>query len=265
MLKKPNILFIGAGRMAEAIFSGLNQSDSIGKITISNQSDQTKLAQLKATYHVETGAWQDVLSSHDVVILAMPPAAHPEVLHELSSKVTHQFVITVAAGIGPSVLEASLPGLPTAWIMPNTAADIGQSMSLFTCGKDVKQEHRDVLQLILDAIGESEELSEQQIHDLTAITGSAPAFVYHLAEALEKTAASYGLSSEVARKLVVQMIFGSASMLKDGREAGDLRDQVTTPGGATAAGLEVLEKAEFTQVLHEAVLAVNHKAAEQAK
>ncbi|WP_226656064.1 pyrroline-5-carboxylate reductase [Pseudalkalibacillus hwajinpoensis] len=265
MLEKPNILFIGAGRMAEAIFSGLNQSDAIGKITISNQSDQTKLAHLKATYKVETGEWQEVLSNHDVVILAMPPAAHPDVLQELSSKVTKHFVITVAAGIGPSILEASLPGLPTAWIMPNTAADIGESMSLFACGEYVKQEHRKVLQTILDAIGESEELSEQQIHDLTAVTGSAPAFVYHFAEALEKSAQSYGLSSEVARKLVVQMIFGSASMLKDGREAGDLRDQVTTPGGATAAGLEVLEKANFTKLLHEAVLAVNDKAAEQAK
>ncbi|WP_165997358.1 pyrroline-5-carboxylate reductase [Bacillus sp. Cs-700] len=265
MLKKPNILFIGAGRMAEAIFSGLKQSDTIGKITISNQSDQTRLAHLKETYNVETGIWQEVISTHDVVILAMPPAAHPNVLKELSSKVTEQFVITVAAGIGPSILEASLPGVPTAWIMPNTAADIGESMSLFACGNEVREEHREVLQTILDAIGESEELTEEQIHDLTAVTGSAPAFVYQFAEALEKTAQSYGLSSEVSRKLVMQMIFGSASMLKDGRKAGDLRDQVTTPGGATAAGLEVLENAEFSQLLHKAVLAVNHKALEQSK
>ncbi|MGG1684787.1 pyrroline-5-carboxylate reductase [Pseudalkalibacillus sp. NRS-1564] len=264
-MKKSNILFIGAGRMAEAIFSGLKQSGNMGTITVTNQSDQKKLDDLRKTYDVETGVWQDVISEHDIVILAMPPAAHPAVLKELADRVTNQFIITVAAGIGPSILEASLPGRPTAWIMPNTAADIGESISLFTCGNHVTEDHREALQVILDAIGESEELSEKQIHDLTAITGSAPAFVYHLAESLEKTAASYGLTADVARKLVVHMIYGSASMLKDGRDAGELRDQVTTPDGATAAGLDVLRKGDFSQLLHEAILAVNDKAAEQAK
>ncbi|WP_347549169.1 pyrroline-5-carboxylate reductase [Pseudalkalibacillus hwajinpoensis] len=264
-MNKPNILFIGAGRMAEAIFSGLKQSTTIGTITVSNQSDQSRLSHLKKTYNVETALWQEVIADHDVIILAMPPSAHPAVLSELTGRVRNQFIITVAAGIGPSVLEESLPGLPTAWIMPNTAADIGESMSLFACGRHVKPEHRDVLQTILDSIGESAELTEAQIHDLTAVTGSAPAFVYQMAETLEQTAKTYGLSSEVARKLVVQMIFGSASMLKDGREASELRDQVTTPGGATAAGLEVLEKGNYRELLYEAVLAVNKKAAEQAK
>ncbi|WP_394176271.1 pyrroline-5-carboxylate reductase [Guptibacillus hwajinpoensis] len=264
-MNKPNILFIGAGRMAEAIFAGLKQSNTIGTITISNQSDQERLEQLKDTYEVETASWQEVISDHEVIILAMPPSAHPAVLAELANKVDNQFIITVAAGIGPSVLEEALPNRPTAWIMPNTAADIGESMSLFACGKHVLSEHREVLQTILYAIGESTELTEEQIHHLTAVTGSAPAFVYHMAESLEITAKSYGLSTDVARKLVVQMIYGSASMLKDGREAGDLRDQVTTPGGATAAGLEVLENGNFSDLLHQAVLAVNAKAAEQAK
>ncbi|MGB8001976.1 MAG: pyrroline-5-carboxylate reductase [Anaerobacillus sp.] len=264
-MNKPNILFIGAGRMAEAIFAGLKQATTIGTITVSNQSDQARLDHLTKTYDVATASWQEVIPNHDVIILAMPPAAHPAVLSELADKVNNQFIITVAAGIGPSVLEEALPGRPTAWIMPNTAADIGESMSLVACGKHVRTEHRKVLQTILDAIGESTELTEAQIHNLTAVTGSAPAFVYHLAESLEETARTYGLSREVARKLVVQMIYGSASMLKDGREAGDLRDQVTTPGGATAAGIDVLEKGNFRELLHEAVLAVNKKAAEQAK
>lgn len=262
---KPNILFIGAGRMAEAIFSGLKQSEHIGTITISNQSDKQRLEQLKAIYQVETANWQEVASEQDVIILAMPPSAHPAVLEELSKLVTKPFVITVAAGIGPSVLEEALPGRATAWIMPNTAADVGESMSLYACGQHVTNDHRKMLQLILDGIGESEELSEEQIHELTAVTGSAPAFLYQFAEALEQSARSYGISKVQASKLVVQMIYGSAAMLKDGREAGDLRDQVTTPGGATAAGLEVLQEANFSELLHEAVVAVNQKAKEQAK
>lgn len=264
-MKKPNILFIGAGRMAEAIFSGLKQSDHIGTVTISNRSDNGRLAHLKDTYHVETAKWQDVVSNHDVVILAVPPASHPAVLKELSGFVTSQLIITVAAGIGPTQLEEALPQSPVAWIMPNTAADVKESMSIFACGKRVTEDDRASLQLILDAIGESEELSEEQIHQLTAVTGSAPAFVYQFAEALQQTAKTYGLTSEQATKLVVQMMYGSVAMLKDGREASALRDQVTTPGGATAAGLDVLKEAHFDELLNEAVLAVNRKAKEQAK
>ncbi len=263
-MKKPDILFIGAGRMAEAIFSGLKQSEHIGTVTISNRSDAERLAHLKRTYHVETAKWQDVVADHNVIVLAMPPSSHPAVMKELANFVTNQLVITVAAGIGPTVLEEAMPGIPVAWIMPNTAADVNESMSIYACGQHMQEADRVILQMILDAIGESEELSEEQIHELTAVTGSAPAFVYQFAEALEQTAKLYGLSTEQATKLVVQMMYGSVAMLKDGRKAGDLRDQVTTPGGATAAGLEVLQEGNFSEILHEAVIAVNRKAKEQA-
>ncbi|HET7579837.1 MAG TPA: pyrroline-5-carboxylate reductase [Bacillales bacterium] len=265
----PRILFIGAGRMAEAIFAGLIHNDESQKknIIISNRSNEKKLEELERRYGVEpTTKWQFAVSEADVILLAMPPEAHPEVLAELSPLVNGQFVVTVAAGIGPTQLEESLPaGTPTAWVMPNTAADIGESISLYAYGRAVEDQHRQMLITILAAIGESQECTEEQIHELTAITGSSPAFIYFVAENLEEAAMNYGLDRQQAKKLVTQMIYGAGAMLKNGGEAAELRQQVTSPGGATAAGLEVLTEQKLPEILKEAVFAVNARAAEQAK
>ncbi|HEU5139934.1 MAG TPA: pyrroline-5-carboxylate reductase [Bacillales bacterium] len=265
----PRVLFIGAGRMAEAIFAGLIHNNDAHKknIMISNRSNGQKLMELEERYGVRsTRQWQDAVSEADVILLAMPPEAHPEVLAELDALVDGQFIVTVAAGIGPTQLEAALPaGTPTAWVMPNTAADIGESISLYTYGKAVDDHHRQMLEVILAAIGDSQECTEEQIHKLTAITGSAPAFIYFIAENLEEAAMQYGIDRKQAKKLVTQMIYGSGAMLKNGGEAADLRQQVTSPGGATAAGLEVLTEHQLPEILKEAVSAVNARAAEQAK
>lgn len=262
------ILFIGAGRMAEAIFAGMirNGQGYKDRIVVSNRSDEARLAALEKEYGVRTTAsWTESVQDADVVLLAMPPEAHDGVLAQLGPLLDGHFVVTVAAGIGVEKLEAALPaGSPVAWVMPNTAADIGESMSLYACGNAVSGEHRRMLEDILDAIGASEECTEQQIHELTAITGSAPAFIYRMAEVLEEAAMEYGVERECARRLVAQMIHGSGAMLKAGGRPEELRKQVTTPGGATAAGLEVFAARDFESIVKEAVKAVNARAEEQA-
>lgn len=266
---KQRILFIGAGRMAEAILAGLiqNNREYSKNITVSNRSNKEKLAELESRYGVySTAQWPEKVHEVEVILLAMPPEDHYEVLEELNPLMNGQFVVTVAAGMGTEKLEESLPAdTPVAWVMPNTAADIGESISLYTYGKSVRESHRRLLEIILAGIGESQEFSEQQIHKLTAITGSAPAFLYLFTEVLEEAAMDYGVSRKQARKLVVQMIYGSGAMLKDGREPGELRRQVTSPGGATAAGLKALKEKDFSEILKQAIEAVNTKAEEQAK
>ncbi|TLS38987.1 pyrroline-5-carboxylate reductase [Pseudalkalibacillus caeni] len=265
-MKKPTILFIGAGRMAEAIFAGLvkNSMDHIQEIIVSNRSDRERLQSMEKKHGVSiTTDWKPEVKLADVILLAMPPGVHSQILEEMSPLVKGQFVITVAAGIGPSDLEQRLPeGTPVAWIMPNTAADKGESMSLYAPGKNVEEKHMRILQLILDGIGESEKLTEEQVHDLTAITGSAPAFLYRFVELLENAATEHGISREQAKKLVGQMVYGSAVMLKAGSDAKELREQVTSPGGATAAGLDVFSEYQFEKIVSEAVKATNKKARE---
>jgi pyrroline-5-carboxylate reductase len=254
--------------MAEAIFAGLlrTQREYIEEIVVANRSDQARLHAMRELHGVTvTAEWREHVEAADAVVLAMPPQHHREVLRELAAHLRGQLVVTVAAGIGIGLLEELLPaGTPVAWVMPNTAAGIGESISLFTCGQQVGAEQREVLQMILAGIGEAAECTEQQVHDLTAITGSAPAFLYAFAEELEAAAQSYGVTPETARKLVAQMIYGSAAMLRAGADPAELRDGVTTPGGATAAGLRVMEECRFSEMMQEAVRATNARAREMA-
>ncbi|MFZ7911128.1 pyrroline-5-carboxylate reductase [Bacillus cereus] len=263
MLTKHRILFIGAGRMAEAIFSGLlkTSKEYIEEIIVSNRSNIEKLKQLQHQYNVSTTTdWKQHVTSVDTVVLAMPPSAHEELLAELSPLISNQLVVTVAAGIGPSYLEARLPkGTPVAWIMPNTAAEIGKSISLYTMGQSVNEIHQETLQLLLKGIGTSQLCTEEEVHQLTAVTGSAPAFLYYFAESLIEATKSYGVD-ETAKHLVIQMISGSASMLEQTQNPANLREQVTTPGGSTAEGLKILYEYNFSEAIQKAVEATNKKA-----
>ncbi|HEU4964510.1 MAG TPA: pyrroline-5-carboxylate reductase dimerization domain-containing protein, partial [Bacilli bacterium] len=171
----------------------------------------------------------------------------------------------VAAGVGVKMLEENLPsGTPVAWVMPNTAAMLGESMSLYALGQHATDKHRDVLQMILRSIGEALECTEEQIHNLTAISGAAPAFLYRVAEVLQETAMGFGLDERAAQLLVTQMFSGSAKMMQTGTPAATLRDQVTTPGGATAAGLRVLEERGLPKMFEDAVHATNARSKEMA-
>ncbi|WP_379967537.1 pyrroline-5-carboxylate reductase [Ectobacillus sp. sgz5001026] len=263
-MKKQQILFIGAGRMAEAIFSGLlkRSVDDIESITISNQSNRSRLLEMHQKYGVQTTTnWRNEVNHADVILLALPPYAHESLLAELSPLLDNQFVITIAAGIGPSYLEERLPSkTPVSWIMPNTAAVVGESMSLYCLGRKTTDHHRKVLQMILQGIGNAEECTEEEIHQLTAVTGSAPAFVYYFAESLIQTTKELGISEEKAKQLVIQMIYGSAAMLREEQDPASLREQVTTPGGSTAEGLRVLYEKQFSSILQQAIAATNEKA-----
>ncbi|UTR15666.1 pyrroline-5-carboxylate reductase [Salipaludibacillus sp. LMS25] len=259
-----SLLVIGAGRMAEAIISGLvaKEKNRFSSITVSNASNMQRLDRLKRTYGVHVT--QDAIgkaASHDVILLAAPPEAHDHLLEQLKEVIDHQLVLTVAAGVDPAYIEARLStGTPVAWIMPNTAAGIGQSMSTFTCGKYVDNHHRIIIDYILSSIGESEELSAEKVHDLTAITGSAPAFLYAFALGLEEAAVNYGVNRKQARMLVIQMLKGSVSMLEHNGDPQLLMDQVASPGGSTAKGIEILNEQGFASILKEAVRATNNHA-----
>jgi len=267
-MKKQKILFLGAGRMAEAVIAGLlrRSQDEIAELIVANRRSTERLLELRETYGVTiVEDWKGAVAGCDTIVLAMPPGAHRDVLTELAPHVNGQFVVTVAAGVGTELLEAHLPaGTPVAWVMPNTAAMIGESISLYAFGKHAGNTHKDVLRMILASIGEAAPCTEEQIRLLTAVTGSAPAFLYRFVEILEGAAAEFGIAPELARKLVVQMVFGSAAMLKEGTPPAELRDAVTTPGGATAAGLRVLDEGGLEPLLREAVRATNHRAEEMA-
>ncbi|QTM98021.1 pyrroline-5-carboxylate reductase [Sediminibacillus dalangtanensis] len=254
------ILFIGAGRMAQAIIGGLAGNQRF-VITASNNGNQGRLEYVEGTYGVfVSDNWRQEVSHADIILLAMPPETHPGLLEDLAGLMDKQLVITVAAGISPSYLEEVLPeGTPAAWVMPNTAAKLGESSTLYAIGKHVDQHHKQLLEEILEGIGAFEKVTEEQLYELTAITGSAPAFIYRIAESLKNQAAAVGISEQQARKLVAQMIAGSAEMLKTGEDPAELADQVATPGGSTAAGLHLLDNHHIDQLMQQAIIACREK------
>ncbi|MBI0579194.1 pyrroline-5-carboxylate reductase [Neobacillus cucumis] len=257
---KKNVLFIGAGRMAQALIEGLNKNKFA--ILVGNNGNEERLHDVREIYDVETtDYWQQEVSMMDIIILAMPPESHDSILADLVDLVHGQLIITVAAGIGPTYLESKLPkGTAVAWVMPNTAAKLGKSMTLYALGQNVKQVQQDWIEALIYGIGEFEKVTEQQIHELTAVTGSAPAFIYRVAEALEKITMESGVSQEQARKLVANMIAGSAEMLKTNADPAELADEVATPGGSTAAGLEVLDTNHLDHLMIDAIEACRQKA-----
>ncbi len=257
---KKHVLFIGAGRMAQALIKGLDKNEF--DILVGNSGNEERLREVKETFNVETtNDWSQELRKIDIIILAMPPASHNDILAKLSGIISEQVVITVAAGIDPTYLESKLPnGTPVAWVMPNTAAKLGKSMTLYTLGQNVNQEQQEWIEGLICGIGEFEKVTEQQIHELTAVTASAPAFIYRLAEALEQITVESGVSEAQARKLVANMIAGSAEMLKTNVSPAELVDAVATPGGSTAAGLEVLDTNHLDYLMIDAIEACRQKA-----
>ncbi len=246
--------------MAQAIIGGLVKKEEFF-IWAANNGNQERLEYVRDTYQIDiTRDWVYQIDNIDIVVLAMPPESHDQILKELYRYVNGQLIVTVAAGIAPSYLEDRLPvGTPTAWIMPNTAGKIGQSMTLYAPGRYAKEQHLHVIESLLAGIGLFEKVTEEQIHQLTAITGSAPAFIYKVAESLTEMAAETGISTAQARKLVSQMIFGSAAMLRTGEDPAQLTGEVATPGGSTAVGLEVLKDYHLDEMLKEAIEACRQK------
>ncbi|QDP39066.1 pyrroline-5-carboxylate reductase [Radiobacillus deserti] len=256
------LLTIGAGRMAQAVISGiLQQEQDRFHIVMSNRGNVARLEQVKNKYGVEiTTNWKDHVTNADILFLAVPPSQQQSLLHEMSPYLTNQLVFSVAAGVGVRELEAPLPeGAAVAWVMPNTAAEIGQSMTLYALGQHVNEIQEKTLLTILKGIGPAQRVTEEQLHALTPVTGSAPAFMYYVAEVLTRLARGKGVDEAVAQQLVSQMILGSARMLSSGQKPKDLIDQVATPGGSTAAGLKVLQTEDLDGMFERAVQACVEK------
>lgn len=259
-IHKRKILFIGAGRMAQAIIAGLSKTDMT--IVVSNNGDVKRLEDVENKYGVKTtNSWKEEVEGADIIVLAMPPEAHESVLKEVALFVDKQFIVTLAAGIDPTYLEKKLPAeTPTAWMMPNPAASLGKSVTLYALGKHANEKHQQMLEELLESIGSSEKVTEEQVHALTPITGSGSAFVYRMAESLIQSAIETGVTEEQAQKLVANMIHGAAAMLQTGEDTKKLLDQIASPGGVTKAGLEVMDEGQFDQMMKDVITTCHTRA-----
>lgn len=236
---------VGAGLMGEAIVSGLLASGWAPTDIVVSDARAERRAEL-AERHGVAGADEagDAVGDARTVLLAVKPADVAGVLEEIGGRLDRDtLLLSVCAGVTLATLQAGVPdGTPVVRAMPNTPARVGQAITAISPGAHATDDHLAEVTEILGAVGRVVTVAEKYQDSVTALSGSGPAYVFLVAEAMIEGGVHVGLPRDVATELAVQTLFGSATLL---RESGDhpaiLRENVTSPGGTTAAALRRLE------------------------
>jgi pyrroline-5-carboxylate reductase len=260
---------IGAGHMADALIKGLLSRHVLlpDAVWATNRSNRERLAALQARYGIRgTPTKPGLLAACNVLILAVKPKDTPHLLAELGGAVrSDQLTISVIAGIPLSVLETKLPGVPLIRAMPNTSAAVLASATALTAGPHASDEHVHTATRIFEAVGDTVLVPEEVLDVVTGLSGSGPAYVYRLIEAMIHAGTELGLTGDLARRLAVQTLIGAARMLAESREdPAELRRRVTSPGGTTMAALGVLEDRGFALAVRDAISRAAERAREMA-
>ncbi|MBK7998493.1 MAG: pyrroline-5-carboxylate reductase [Verrucomicrobia bacterium] len=256
--------FLGAGKMASAlakgfIHAGLATGDSI----IASDPYEAARASIAKDAGIRTTASNlDVLNASEVIILAVKPDQVSAVLAEAQPHFTGKhLLISIAAGVTLARMESALPaGAKVVRVMPNTPALVGASASGFALGKAAGAEEAQLVQKLLSAVGTAYQVKESLLDAVTGLSGSGPAYVFLMIEALSDGGVAAGLPRDIATKLAAQTLLGSAKLLLEtGQHPGALKDMVTSPGGTTIDGLHELEKGGLRAALINAVRAAAEK------
>jgi pyrroline-5-carboxylate reductase len=242
--------FIGAGKMAQAMISGILHSNLLSPENITASAHtETTLTEIKRKFNIQTSLDNKIVAQiADILILAVSPEIHSNVVKEIKDVVKQDTVIvTIAAGITLDDLNNDF-GRPLKFIrsMPNTPSLVGEGMSVICPNKKIEPGELEYVKQLFNAFGKTECLKESLMDAVPAISGSSPAYVYMLIEALADGGVRQGIPRDQAYRLAAQAVLGSAKMvLETGVHPGSLKDDVCTPGGATIEAVASLEKNQF--------------------
>jgi pyrroline-5-carboxylate reductase len=258
------LAFIGGGTMAEAIIHGVLAAKiaSPGDIRVGEPLAERR-QDLAQRYGVQAGP-SNLEAAHgaDLVLLAVKPQDLPRVYAQLNGRlVPEQAALSIVAGARLSTLVQGLDHAPVIRVMPNTPAQIGCGMSVWTCTGEVDQRQRGLAQSILSTVGQEIHVEDEKYLDMaTALSGSGPAYVFLVIEALIDAGVYIGLPREMARTVTLQTIYGSTKLVMEtGKHPAELKDMVVSPGGTTAEALRVLERSGVPAAFVEAVSAAYQK------
>jgi pyrroline-5-carboxylate reductase len=246
LMKK--LVFVGAGSMAEAMISGIGASGLLPgeQIWVTNKQDTDRLKTLEQKYEIKaTYDYGMLFKDADAVVLAMKPKDAAAAIGEIKSYLSEgMLVISVLAGVSVDAIEsAAEKSLAVVRAMPNTSAAIGKSATALAVNSHVNETQKLQVQELFNTVGLTTIVEEYQLDAVTGLSGSGPAYIYYLVEAMEKSAAEIGLEKQTAKQLIIQTLLGAAEMLtKSDKEPAQLRFEVTSPGGTTEAGISVLEQ-----------------------
>lgn len=258
------LAIVGAGAMGSALLAGWLAAGWRAEDIVVVERCEVKQTRLLQEYGVRCVPLNEVGTAQTIVL-----AVKPQQLNDLLAQLEPDpaaLVVSVAAGVSLAVLEEALGSRAVIRVMPNTGALVGRAMSGIIPGRNATAEQLERVKQLFDLVGRTMITDEAHLDALTAISGSGPAYLFYVADALIEAGVHQGLTRAAARELTVQTFVGAAELLADsGRSAVELREQVTSPAGTTAAALRVLDNHAVRAAFLAAVQACAARSAELAR
>jgi len=249
------VAFIGTGNMGEAVLAGsLRGGLDPASVRVTAQHDDS-VRRLRETHGVAGGMSNtDAVRGADLVVIGVQPEAVPDVLAEIADRLPGAaVVVSLAGGVDIAALESALtPTTPVVRVAPNTGARVGRGMAALTPGTHCDADQLDLVRNFFTLSGDVLVLPEPQLPAVGAVSGSGPAHVFYLADAMIEAGGTAGLSWEVSRRLVLQTIVGAGAQLQEtGEHPAVLRERVSSPGGTTLKATGILNE----RAVHGAIVA----------
>lgn len=231
---------VGTGVMGEALIAGFIRAGMPKSELIASNRRADRSGEISAKYDIKTMSNEDAVAVADNILLVVKPQDMPTVLDQIKSTIKPgALVISFAAGFPISRIEGALPtDTPVIRVMPNTPALVDEGMTAISPGSSCTQEHLETAEKLVASVGHAIRVPEKYQDAVTAISGSGPAYIFYVVEAMIEAGVMLGLPRDVSTELVYQTVYGAATMLKETKEHPTvLREQVTSPGGTTVAAL----------------------------
>lgn len=260
------IAVLGGGVMGEALIVGMQRRlDPSPQIVVAEKRPE-RSADLVRRLGIQEADPAGAVAGSDVVILVVKPQDIRALLAEIRGQVPHgALVVSIAAGITTALIEQALPTAQVVRAMPNTPARIESGLTGVSAGASCDAEHLDLACQLLAALGTVVQVPESQQDAITSVSGSGPAYVFYLAQAMIAGAIDGGIDPQQAREIVVATLLGSARLLQAGDEAPEvLRAMVTSPGGTTAAAIAVFDERGVLEALVAGIAAARQRGRELA-
>ncbi|MGH3496594.1 MAG: pyrroline-5-carboxylate reductase [Nocardioidaceae bacterium] len=253
------VAVLGAGVMGETLVSGLLRAGRRHEDLMLSERRPERARELHERYGIGVVSNVEAATKADTVVLVVKPQDMPDLLDEIAPHLTDgTLVVSLAAGITTALIESRLPtGTPVVRVMPNTPALVDEGMAAISRGSHCDEEHLAEAESLLSSTGHVIRVPENQQDAVTAISGTGPAYLFFVVEAMIEAGVHLGLPRATATELVVQTMVGSAKLLREtGEHPVVLRERVTSPGGTTAAAMRELEdhkvRAAFLRALEAA-------------
>jgi len=258
------IAFIGGGVMAEAIIKGiLGRGVARPQDITASDIDRERLFALGQDYGIRTSADnRQAIEGAEIVVLAIKPQNLKQVMEDLQGQAKEQLFLSIVAGASMATISAGLEHNLVVRAMPNTPAQIGEGITVWTASDEVSQGQKEMARSILGALGKEIYVSDEKYIDIaTAVSGSGPAYIFLVIEALVDAAVHIGWPRETAGELVLETVLGAARLVQaTGKQPAELRKMVTSPGGTTEEALLQLEEGGLRDLIDRAVVAAYEKA-----